>query len=277
MPAGKSSYPEAKLLVSAECLAGRIDDPDVRVVDVRPPIPQLRIGYPWGHIPGAVYLDLGVVFSGRASGVSGTLGPTAEVTAMLNYLGLSEDITVFIYDSHGGPAAAQAFWLLEIFGYSDVRLLEGGFAAWRLAGLPFSAQEPAVKRVEVNEGRLADKRIATLNWLLDRLDGPELVLVDTRTPGEYAAGHLPGAVLLPWEENLEEVGQTTRFRDAAELHTLFEAAGVTRDRTVVTYCQTGARSAHTYFTLRLLGYPEVRNYDGSWQEWSAIPETPKER
>lgn len=271
------NYPEAALLVTVDWLAGRLGDPHLRVVDVRPPIPQLRIGYPWGHIPHAVYLDLGAVFNGRANGVAGTLGPPAEIAAILGRLGLAEGKPMIVYDGEGGPAAAQAFWLLELFGFSEVRLLEGGFAAWQLAGLPVSVEEPTVESVEVQAGRPAGERLATLDWLLDRLGDPELALVDTRTPAEYAAGHIPGSVLLPWEQNLEEVGPTTRFRHAGELCAHFEASGVTLDKAVVTYCQTGARSAHTYFTLRLLGYPQIRNYDGSWQEWSAMSDTPKER
>lgn len=269
----RRDYPQAELLVTADWLSGQLSEPGLHIVDVRPPMPRFRIGYTWGHIPGAVYLDLMQIFNGRANGVPGTLGPPVEVATAVGLAGLAAREPVVVYDGEGGPAAAQAFWLLESLGFLDLSLLEGGFSAWQASGRPVSKVVRTVEPVET-PGVPNSDRLATLDWLLSRLEDPALVLVDARTRNEYDGGHIPGAVLLPWEESLES-GTVPRFRDAAALRHRFESAGVTREKELVTYCLTGARSAHVYFTLRLLGYPFVRNYDGSWQEWGSRADTPK--
>ena len=123
----RRDYPRADLLVTADWLSQRLSGPGLHVVDVRPPIPQFRIGYPWGHVPGAVHLDLLEIFSGRANGIPGMLGPPVEIAALVGNAGLSARETVVIYDGDGGPAAAQAFWLLESLGFLDLRLMEVGW------------------------------------------------------------------------------------------------------------------------------------------------------
>lgn len=268
-------FAEARLLVSAEWLSARLGEPALHVVDVRPPLPQFRVGYEWGHIPGSVCLDLMRVFGGGEGGVPGQMGTPGEVAAALSSAGLEPGERVVIYDGEGGLAAAQAFWLLEAHGYSAVRFLEGGFAAWQAPSRSVSREDSAPTPVAL---RLSPdpERLATGDWLMAHLDDPALALVDARTPNEYAGGHIPGAALLPWELNLE-AGPVPRFREAAELRSRFREAGVPPDKKVVVYCQTGARSAHVYLTLRLLGYPSVRNYDGSWQEWANRTDTPKAR
>ena len=269
------AYPQAELLVTADWLSGQLAEPGLQIVDVRPPMPQFRVGHPWGHIPGAVHLDLMEIFSGRANGIPGMLGPPVEIAASVGNAGLSAGETVVIYDGDGGPAAAQAFWLLESLGFPDLRLLEGGWAAWQGSDLPSSMKSPTAEPVETSGVPNSDC-LATLDWLLTRLDDPTLALVDARTRNEYNSGHIPGAVLLPWDDSLE-IGPVPTFRDAATLHRRFQAAGVTPEKELVVYCQTGARSAHVYFTLRLMDYPSVRNYDGSWQEWGSRADTPKMR
>jgi thiosulfate/3-mercaptopyruvate sulfurtransferase len=259
------------LLVGTEWLADRLDDADLRIVEVTPP----GSGYIFGHIPGAVYLSLDEVFTGRVTGVRRSLGPIPEVVDTLGRLGLSPDRHVVVYDAIGGSEAAQVFWLLEYLGFDRVSVLEGGVERWMAEERPQTAQVPAVPPVTFAPGP-RDDRLATAEWIAARIGDGGTCVVDCRTPPEFSEGHIPGARNRSWEQTLT-LEAYQRFREAAELRAELDALGATENREIVTYCNTGQRSAHTYLTLRLLGYPRVRNYDASWVEWGERSDLPKER
>jgi thiosulfate/3-mercaptopyruvate sulfurtransferase len=198
---------------------------------------------------------------------------------------VSNDVPVVVYDDTSGIRAARAFWFLEYFGHPHVRVLDGGFAAWAKKGL--STTQTAVKPkptewIGTRDGRL----LAGWRDVKERIGSGNAVIVDTRSDGEYfgatvraaRGGAVPGAVHLEWTNNLTPDGT---FKSADDLREMYARAGVTPDREVVTYCQGGYRAAHTYLALRLLGFPRVRNYIGSWKEWGDrvdLPiEHPKER
>jgi thiosulfate/3-mercaptopyruvate sulfurtransferase len=232
-----------------------------------------------GHIPGAVHLDLfGVSLNDTDP------APLAAFLWMIAHLLESRGVTtgrpVVVYDAESGIRAARAFWFLELFGHPEPRLLDGGFTAWRGSGLPVTRDPSPPTKAELQIAPRAD-RLATWRDVRDRLDRPDAVVLDTRSDGEYCGttvrakrgGAIPGAVHLEWTRNLDMSGA---FKPAAELRAMYEDAGVTPDREVLSYCQGGYRAAHSYLALRLLGYPRVRNYIGSWKEWGDREDLPVE-
>jgi thiosulfate/3-mercaptopyruvate sulfurtransferase len=258
-----------QLLVGSEWLQAHLDDAGIRVVEVTPP----GAGYVLGHIRGAVFLNLNDVFNGGNNGLTHLVGPPAVVAEKLGGLGLSPAAHVIVYDEMGGARAAQALWLLEYLGFPKVSILEGGIERWMAEGRPQTRLKPTITPAAFTPA-LRDEHAATAEWIAQRLDDAGVRLLDCRTPDEYKEGHIPGAQNRNWEHTLA-LGAYRGFRPAAELRAEFDALGASADKEIVTYCGSGQRSAHTYLALRLLGYERVRNYNGSWTEWSARPDLPK--
>lgn len=232
-----------------------------------------------GHLPGAVHLDLfGVsLVDTDAAPLEAFLWIIAHLLATR---GVSEDRPVVVYDEQSGVRAARAFWFLEFFGHPDVRLLDGGSGAWERAGLPTTVDAVAPVKGSWQPDR-RETLVATWRDVHDRLGRDDAVVLDTRSDGEYLGttvraargGAIPSAVHIEWTRNLGDDGA---FKSATELASMYESHGVTSDKEVVAYCQGGYRAAHSYLALRLLGYPRVRNYIGSWKEWGDRMDLPIE-
>ena len=273
-----TAYANARLLTTPRELAALIEAPaDSRplVIDLRPPEQ-----YTAGHVPTAIHLDLW--------GVSLTDSDPAPLKAfmwMIEHVlavhGVTAATPVVVYDEQSGVRAARAFWFLEYFGHPSVRVLDGGFGAWTRDSMPVTRDAAPPPASQWTGSREAGT-IATWREVLDAIPNDDVVILDTRSDGEYGGttvraargGAVPGAVHLEWSRSLRPDG---RFKPAAELEEMFRSAGVTPDREVITYCQGGYRAAHSYLALRLLGYPRVRNYVGSWKEWGDREELPIEK
>ncbi len=246
----------------------------VTLIDLRP-----AEQFAAGHLRDAVHLDLFGV-----SLVDTSPAPLTAFLWMIAHLlvsrGVSEERPVVVYDEQSGMRAARAFWFLEFFGHPDVRLLDGGYGAWQRESLPTTTESVAPRKGHWVVGR-DDARLATWHDVLARLEDGDAVMLDTRSDGEYhgtnirakRGGRIPGAVHIEWTQNLGDDGA---FKSAAALTLMYEARGVTSDKEVVSYCQGGYRAAHSYLALRLLGYPRVRNYIGSWKEWGDREDLPIE-
>jgi len=266
----------APLLVDAAWLEAHLGDGTLRIVDMA----SERKTYRRGHIPGAVYLSVDDVRIKVPAG--GYRLPTeTEAARLFGDLGIGPDTHVVMYDDSGDLDAARLFFTLDVFGHRAVSLLDGGIQAWRRAKLPETTVVPSVARTDYRPARVGE-RVASAEWVRDRLNDPSVALLDARSADEYTGkdvrarrgGHIPGAVNVEWRENLRADGT---FKPVGELRAMYAAQAVTPDKTVVTYCQTHHRAAHTYFVLRLLGYPRLVGYDRSWSEWGNRDDLPLAR
>ena len=265
----EQKFPNDGLLVGSAWLADHLNDADLRLVEVTAP----GAGYKFGHVAGAVYLNLDDVLTGKATGVERTVGPIEEVAALLGRLGLSRDKTIVVYDELGGTRASQAFWLLEYLGCEQVHSLEGGIERWLAENRPTTSEAPDVREATFTPA-IREERLATADWILDRLENSDVSVIDARSPEEYEDGHIPGARNRSWDKTLARKAYQA-FRSPEDLKREFSELGASEDKEIVAYCMTGARSSHIYLALRLLGYTRVRNYDGSWTEWGSRRDLPK--
>lgn len=272
-------YANPSLLISGQELASQLAQSSLRLLDARRPEQ-----YAVGHIPGAVNLPLAAI-TRTVDGVPEMLAPHAELEEALGQRGVAREAQVVIYDEFGGIQAARLFWAFHYLGHPRVSVLNGGFALWQREGQPIS-REVARSEATRYRGESRPDRVATRAWVLVHLQDPSVVLVDARSPEEFTGavpgqdikrpGHIPGAANMDWVRNLTQA-EPRQFKAGAELAQLYQEAGMSPEKEIVVYCRTGVRASHAYFVLRLLGYPRVRLYDGSYLEWAADPTLPVAR
>jgi thiosulfate/3-mercaptopyruvate sulfurtransferase len=265
-------YSRPGLLVTTQWLEERLGSPDFVLLDARS-----AERYGRGHIPGAVLIDEALTWEPESQ-VNRIVGPPDVTKEVLESLGVSDESQVVIYDDSGGLWAARIFWMLDYYGLQRIAILNGGFPKWKTGDRAVTADVPQVSRGNFNPVAQPEK-LATQDYILERLDDVNVGICDTRSQAEYEGtdvrsqrgGHIPGSQNVEWLVNLNPDGT---FKPQPELEHLYAAAGLNPDKEVIPLCQTGVRSAHTYFTLRLIGYPQVRLYDASWEEWGNDPSTP---
>jgi thiosulfate/3-mercaptopyruvate sulfurtransferase len=263
------------LLVEADSLAADLGAEDVLVVDLSKASTHSQL-----HIPGAVFLDYAQIVATRPP-IGGLLPDAEQLSRVFSAIGLGPDRHIVAYDDEGGGKAARLLWTLEAIGYRNYSLLNGGLHAWANEGHAATPEPTPVRPTATRVVMPADPEpVATREFILAHLNDPAVALIDARSPQEYTGerrfaargGHIPGAVNLEWTQTMDTT-RHLRLRDPAELRPVLHALGVTPDKTVVAYCQTHHRSAHTWFMLKWLGYRAL-GYAGSWSDWGNRDDTP---
>ena len=270
-------------LATSEEVAAHLHDENVVVCDCRfaGDADTSRKQYADGHIPGAIHVYWLDDLSAADTTVTTFLPEPDEAAERLGRLGITQEKTVVAYSDGGNLYASRLWHVLTHYGHERVALLDGGIEKWEAEGRPLE-RGSVTPQPAVFEPRVSDSmRGIGGPEILHRLSDLTMRLVDVRGPAEFSGeqlraargGHIPGAILWPWEENLRPDGT---FRDPAEISARAEAAGLFPEWELVTYCQGGVRAAHAAFALRIAGYQLARIYDGSWAEWGNDPALPIE-
>lgn len=269
--------PLLPLLVEADVLQTHLDKPNLIVVDL-----TTTETYAKGHIPGAVFLDYPRIIR-MARPIGGLLPDEDQLTFVLSDIGLTPKTHVVAYDDEGGGKAARLLWTLEAIGHHHYSLLNGGLHVWANDGHPLEQNTVTPEPKRYRAKRQPDcEAVAGRQFILEHLEDKEVALLDVRTPAEYSGekvfaargGHIPGAINIEWTDFMDQT-HNLRLKGIATLRNMLEVEGITPDKTVVVYCHTHHRSAHTWFVLNYLDY-HVRGYEGSWSDWGNRTDTPVE-
>ncbi|MGH2532023.1 MAG: sulfurtransferase [Thermomicrobiales bacterium] len=277
-------YVHPEVLVSTEWVAKHLGDSTVRIVESDEDI----LLYDIGHIPGAIKLDW---HTDLQNPVRRDFVDKAGFEALMSRAGIANDTTVVFYGDRNNWYACYTFWLFKYFGHEDCRVMDGGRAKWEAEGREYTREIPSFPATTYTAREADPKLRAFRDDVMALIQNDGGALVDVRSPQEYSgevihmvgypqegaqrAGHVQGARNIPWGKAANQDGT---FKAADELTTLYEGEGVGKERDVIAYCRIGERSSHTWFVLTyLLGYPNVRNYDGSWTEWGSMVNVPVEK
>lgn len=279
-----NKYAHPDYLVETEWVAEHLDDPNVRIIESD----EDALLYNMGHIPGAVRIDW---FTTLQHPLRRDFLTKEQFEQVCSQAGITNDMTLVFYGDKSNWFACYALWIFEYYGHEKVKIMNGGRAKWEQEGRPMTRDVPSYPGTDYRASE-PDKSIRAFREQVFAQIEAGKPLVDVRSPGEYSGellhmpnypqegaqrgGHIPGAASIPWSKAVNEADST--FKSPEELRSLYEEKGITPDDEIIAYCRIGERSSHTWFVLKyLLGYPNVKNYDGSWTEWGNLVDAPIEK
>jgi thiosulfate/3-mercaptopyruvate sulfurtransferase len=268
-------YAHPEVLTDTHWVENHLKDGNVRIaeVDYDP-----RANYDLGHVPGSVLFDWKRDINDP---ISRNILSKQSCEELLQRFGINNDTTLILYGDFNNWFAAFAFWVFKYYGYRDVKIMDGGRKKWLEEDRPLSKEVPNYPKGNFRASEPDDNIRVFMNYVKETLGKKDKALVDVRSPKEFTGeilappeyptehaqrgGHIPGAANIPWSQAVNDDGT---FKSVDELKKLYDAKGIIPDKEIITYCRIGERSSHTWFVLKyLLGYPNVKNYDGSWTEW----------
>ncbi len=279
-----TAYANPQVLVDTAWVADHLKDSNLRVIEVSVD----HQAFEQGHVPGAVALNW---FRDLEEHPVRDIASKAKMEQLLGQAGVGNDTTVILYGDNNNWFATYAYWLLKYYGHQDARIMNGGRKKWIDEGRPLTKEGTQITPVRYNAKDPHPEIRALRDLVLETAQKRNRGLVDVRSPREFSGellapenlpqegaqrgGHVPGAANIPWGENCRPDGT---FKSADELKAMYTAKGITPDNEIVAYCRIGERSSLTWFALKeLLGYPRVRNYDGSWTEYGSLVGVPVEK
>ena len=268
-------YAHPEVLTDTQWVENHLKDGNVRIaeVDYDP-----RANYELGHVPGSVLFDWKRDINDP---ISRNILSRQSCEELLQRFGINNDTTLILYGDFNNWFAAFAFWVFKYYGYRDVKIMNGGRKKWLEEDRQLTKEAPNYPEGNFKASEPDDSIRVFMNYVKETLGKKDKALVDVRSPKEFTGeilappeyptehaqrgGHIPGAANIPWSQAVNDDGT---FKSVDELTKLYEAKGIIPDKEIITYCRIGERSSHTWFVLKyLLGYPNVKNYDGSWTEW----------
>jgi thiosulfate/3-mercaptopyruvate sulfurtransferase len=279
------SYAHPEVIVDTQWVADHINDHEVRIaeVDYDP-----TANYNLGHVPGAVLFDWKKDINDP---VTRNIFSRQTCEDLLQRAGVNNNTILVLYGDFNNWFAAFAFWAFKYYGFKDLRLMNGGRKKWLEEDRAISKDIPQYQRGNFKATE-PDKSIRVfLNQVKEALDKENIAMVDVRSPKEFTGeilappeyptehaqrgGHIPGASNIPWSQAVKDDGT---FKSVEELKQIYHSKGIVPEKEIIAYCRIGERSSHTWFVLKyLLGYPNVKNYDGSWTEWGNMVDNPIEK